>query len=132
MPDEKAQYWNGATIGQAGWGVNEVQLTVYGYPTTGTFTLSFNGRGTGPISDHPTAGEIEDTLTRLIGMGRNDVPVADLGNWMYQIRVSGWTSKFCSIFREAENVSCETSAVSITEPHQYQSPAPSETPTRRM
>jgi hypothetical protein len=33
--------------------------------------------------------------------------VADLGNWMYQIRVSGWTSKFCSIFREAENVSSE-------------------------
>jgi hypothetical protein len=47
---------------------------------------------------------IETVLARLIGIGRNDVPVADLGNWMYQIRVSGWTSKFCSIFREAENV----------------------------
>jgi hypothetical protein len=67
-----------ATIGPAGSGVNEVQkLTVYGYPTTGTFTLSFNGRETGQISGHPTAGEIEDALTRLIGIGRNDVPVQD-------------------------------------------------------
>ena len=98
MPDEKAGYgyahgW--ATIGPTGSGVNEVQqFTVYRYSTTGTFTLSFNGRATGPISGHPTAGEIEDALTRLIGVGRNDMAVADLGNWMYQITVSGWTSKF--------------------------------------
>jgi hypothetical protein len=77
VPDEKAEYWNAhgwATIGPAGSGVNEVQrLTVYGYSTTGTFTLSFNGRETGPISGHSTAGEIEDALTGLIGIGRNDV-----------------------------------------------------------
>ena len=51
---------------------------------------------------------MEDPLRRLIGIGRNDVPVADLGNLMYQIRVSGWTSKFWSTFREAENVSFAT------------------------
>ncbi|MGO9032639.1 hypothetical protein [Mycobacterium sp.] len=84
VPDGMAQYWNAhdwATIGPAGSGVNEVQqLTVHGYSTTGTFTLSFNGRETRPISGHPTAGEIEDALTRLIGIGTKDVAVADLGN----------------------------------------------------
>jgi hypothetical protein len=45
---------------------------------------------------------MEDPLRRLIGISRNDVPVADLGNLMYQIRVSGWISKFWSTFREAE------------------------------
>jgi hypothetical protein len=67
VPDGKAQYWNahdGATIGPAGSGVKEVQqLAVHGYSMTGTFTLSFNGRETGPISGHSTAGGIEDALT---------------------------------------------------------------------
>jgi hypothetical protein len=78
VPDGKAQYWNAhdwATISPAGSGVKEVQqLTVHGYSTTGTFTLFFDGRETGP-----TSGQIEDALTRLIGIGRN-VPVADVGN----------------------------------------------------
>lgn len=81
--------------------------------------LSFNGRETGPISSHPTAGEIEDALTRLIGIGSNDVAVADLGNSMYQIRVLGWTSKFWSIFREAENVSSETVWTLVNDRQKY-------------
>jgi hypothetical protein len=51
VPDGKAEHWNAhdwATIGPAGSGVKEVQqLTVHGYPTTGTFKLSFIGRETG-------------------------------------------------------------------------------------
>jgi hypothetical protein len=54
----------------------EVQeFFVDGRPTGGTFTLSFNGETTMPISYNAEAQQVEDALVALAGIARGDVDV---------------------------------------------------------
>lgn len=65
---------NVTTIQEATPGTNEVQqLTLYGSPTGGTFTLSFSGQTTSAIAFNASAGTVQTALIALSNLAPSDV-----------------------------------------------------------
>ncbi|MEX2149864.1 MAG: LEPR-XLL domain-containing protein [Steroidobacteraceae bacterium] len=60
-------------------GTNEIQRVTLVNATGGTFTLSFNGVSTGPITHNAAESVVEDELEGLVSIGSDNVLVAKVG-----------------------------------------------------
>jgi hypothetical protein len=55
-------------------GPNEIQtVTIGGAPTSGTFTLTFEGQTTAPIAFNATSGEVTSALAKLSSIGASNI-----------------------------------------------------------
>src|SRR5271169_2033965 len=84
--DIPAAYWGWQLLVSApdtpGAGVDEVQhIAIIGSPNSGLFRLESGGQWTTNVAYHPSAIQIQNALTALLGAG--NVAVTKPGSWDY-------------------------------------------------